>query len=422
MKNQNKRIVIIGGGFGGLNCALQLRNTKFEITLIDRTNYHLFQPLLYQVASSALSPGDIATPIRAVLKKNSNIRTVLGQAISIDIKKKIVKLSDKTNVEYDYLVIATGSRHHYFGHEEWEKYAPGLKTIHDALSIREKILMSFEKAEVEYNSSVQMQYLTFVVVGGGPTGVELAGAIAEIATKTLAKNFRRIDSKKSRIILVEGSDRVLPTFTPRLSLRAKRSLERRGVEIRLNAMVGKIDATGVTIGKEKVVTSNIIWAAGNTTNPLVKDLQGEFDSIGRIKVEKNLSLRSNPEIFVIGDAAHCLHKSNPLPGIAPVALQQGRFVGKLLRGGDLKSKEFRYFDKGIMATIGKSYAVVKVGKLEISGLFAWLVWIFVHIAYLIGFRNRVIVLTEWFWNYITGQRGDRLIINMGKELPQPLKK
>ena len=410
-----KKVVIIGGGFGGLNAAKLLDYPEIELTVIDRTNHHLFQPLLYQVASSALSPGDIATPIRAILKSQKNTTVILGDVSSISKEKKYIELSDSTRYDYDYLVVATGSRHHYFGQNQWESYAPGLKTIKDALRIRERILLSFEQAETLTHLEHQKSLMTFVVVGGGPTGVELAGAIKEIASKTMMSNFRNIDPGQARVILVEGGDRLLMAFPPALSARAKSFLEGLGVEVRLSAMVTEVSEVGVKLGDVQIETPNIIWAAGNRTGAVLKTLELEQDKIGRIFTSPDLSIPGFSNVFIIGDAAHLKGKDDqPLPGIAPVAIQQGKYVAKLILRevrGKPRGEKFQYFDKGIMATIGKARAVVQTGNLQFSGLFAWLVWIFVHVMYLIGFRNRFVVITEWMWNYITGQRAARLITN-----------
>lgn len=405
-----KKVVIIGGGFGGLSAAKALKNADVEITLIDKTNHHLFQPLLYQVATAALSPGDIAAPIREILRKQKNVRVIMGEVINIDAEKKKVILQDD-QFDYDYLIVAIGSRHSYFGKNEWEKYAPGLKTIADALSIRERILLSFEKAERAHNEKEIQKFLTFVVIGGGPTGVELAGAIAEIAKKTMLKDFRKIDPSKTKIILVEALDRILSNYDSDLSEKGRVALEELGVNVRLNTKVTEINENGAQLDGEFIETSNVIWAAGNTIPSLIKTLNAETDRAGRVLVENDCSIKNHPEIFVIGDAALVIQDGKPLPGVAPVAIQQGKYVAKII-SEDLpeeKRKQFRYFDKGNLATIGRAKAVLQIGKLKASGFAVWLAWAFIHIMYLIGFRNRYKTMAEWIWYYITYRHGIRLI-------------
>ncbi len=411
-----KKIVIIGGGFGGLNAAKELKGLDVEITLIDKTNHHLFQPLLYQVATAALSPGDIAFPIRAILKKQNNVKVILGEVTNIEREAKKVFLQDDY-YEYDYLIIAIGSRHSYFGNSEWEKNAPGLKTISDALRIRERILLSFEKAERYAERQSVDKYLTFVIVGGGPTGVELAGAIAEISKKTMLKNFRKIDPTKTRILLVEATDRILSTYDKDLSVKAKAHLEELGVSVLTNKMVKKINQESVLVDDDLIETSNIIWAAGNEVSKILKNLDTEFDKTGRVIVNEFCSLKEDDTIFVIGDAAKYNYKNGSLPGIAPVALQQGKYVGKLIEQiikGEKKLKPFNYFDKGSMATIGRAKAILQVGKFKLSGFLAWLAWSLVHIFFLITFRNKYKVMSEWIWYYISLRNGIRLITNRTK--------
>ena len=411
---QRPKVVIIGGGFGGLNAAKSLKHADVDILLIDKTNYHLFQPLLYQVATAALSPGDIATPIRGVLRKQKNATVIMGEVVSIDKENKKVKLALGEEFEFDYLIIAAGSRHSYFGNEQWEKSAPGLKTIHDALKIRERVLLSFERAERFYDEMDVDQYLKFVIVGGGPTGVEIAGAIAEISKKTMLKDFRRIDTAKTEIILVEAGDRVLSSFGEDLSERAEKELTSLGVTIKLNDRVREITSDGVHLDDEFIKTPNVIWAAGNVAAPLLESLDTELDKNGRVMVEPDCSVKDNPNIFVIGDAAHNIdHKDKPLPGIAPVAIQQGKYVAKLIKNKTevLHRKPFRYFDKGTMATIGRAKAIGRISRLKFSGFPAWLLWSFVHIMYLIDFRNRYMVMTEWMWYYISDKKEIRLITN-----------
>ncbi len=407
------KVVIIGGGFGGFNTAKSLKHANVEITLIDKTNHHLFQPLLYQVATAALSPGDIAVPIRAELKKQDNCTVIMGEVTNINREEKKVYLSDQS-FDYDYLVIATGTRHSYFGNDQWEKYAPGLKTISDALKIRENILTSLELAEKYADQSDINKYLTFVIVGGGPTGVEMAGAIAEIAKETLVDDFKRIKLKKSRIILVEGADRVLNGFDNSLSSKAKKELESLGVEILLNKFVSDVSEDGVTVGDEFIKTENIIWAAGNAALPLTKKLNTELDRAGKVKVENDCSLPNDENVFVIGDAALFISDENkPLPGVAPVAIQQAKYIAGVIRKNLPRGsrKSFRYFNKGNLATIGRAKAVMELGSIKISGLFAWLVWSLVHIAFLINFRKRYKVMAEWIYYYLSSSHGIRLIWN-----------
>ncbi len=407
----NKKVVIIGGGFGGLTAAKALKNANVEITLIDKTNHHLFQPLLYQVATAALSPGDIAAPIRGVLHKQKNVTVIMREVTAIDVENKKIFMVD-VSIEYDYLIVAIGSRHSYFGKNNWETFAPGLKTLNDAITIRDRILLSFEKAEICSDGNEIEKYTTFVVVGGGPTGVEIAGAIAEISKRTLRKEFRNIDPAKTKIILVEAQDRILSIYDPALSQKAKRSLEKLGVEVRLNTKVENIDESGVKLNSDFIETSNVIWAAGNEIPRLIKSLNTRFDRAGRVMVEKDCSIEGHPEIFVIGDAALMLHENKPLPGIAPVAIQQGKYIAKLILRNIQPSerKPFKYFDKGNLATIGRAKAIMQIGKIKVSGFIAWFAWVFIHILYLIGFRNRYKVLAEWMWYYITYRHGIRLII------------
>ncbi|MBP9842097.1 MAG: NAD(P)/FAD-dependent oxidoreductase [Simkaniaceae bacterium] len=406
------KVVIIGGGFGGLNVARSLKKSKHDILLLDKKNHHLFQPLLYQVASAALSPADIATPLREILRDQSNTTVMMGDVIKIDKSAKQIYLKSSYIIPYDYLVVAVGARHSYFGHNEWEPLAPGLKTIMDALRIREKILMSFEKAERIDSSMESAKYLNFVIIGGGPTGVEMAGSIAEIANKTMFRNFRRINPSKSKIYLIEGSPRLLPPYPEALSYRAQRDLEKMGVRVMTGKVVTKITEDGVYIGEEFIEAKNVIWAAGNEASPLLKTLEVPLDRQGRVLVNQDLTVPDHPEIFVIGDAACAIGKNDkPLPGIAPVAIQQGRYVANII-ANDLPQnmrKPFKYFDKGSLATIGKNKAVCVLGKLQFGGFFAWLVWGFIHVAYLVAYRSRIGVLTEWVFHYMTGMRGARLI-------------
>ena len=417
------RVVIIGGGFGGLQAAKALgRARKMDIFLIDKTNHHLFQPLLYQVASAALSPADVATPLREILRPQENTTVMMGEVASIDKEKKIITLGNGETTNYDYLIIAVGARHSYFGNDQWESIAPGLKTVADALKIREQVLISFEKAERTDSISEAAKYLNFIIIGAGPTGVEMAGAIAEIAHKTMFKNFRRINPEKSKIYLIEGAQRVLPPYPATLSFRAKRDLEKLGVKVLLNTRVTDVTSEGVQTDNGFIEGRNIIWAAGNQASPLLQTLDTPLDRAGRALVEKDLSIPDHPEIFVIGDAAAVKDKKdNLLPGIAPVAIQQGRYVAKQIRKETPKEKRkpFRYFDKGSLATIGTCKAVGYMGKFRLKGLFAWLAWAGLHVAYLIGYRNRFSVMLQWFFHYLTGLRGARLINrSIEEELPK----
>ncbi len=406
------KVIVIGGGFGGINVVKKLARSSCEILLIDKKNHHLFQPLLYQVASAALSPADIATPLREIFRNQKNASVIMGNVVSIDKKKKTVHLANGDVHQYDYLVVAVGARHSYFGHDEWEDVAPGLKTITDALSIRERILTSFEKAERQDSISEAQKYLNFVIIGAGPTGVEMAGSIAEIAHKTMFKNFRKINPSKSKIYLIEGAERVLPPYPPSLSKKAQKDLERMGVKVLTHSIVTHVSPEGVQIGDTTIEAKNIIWAAGNQASPLLKTLDVETDRAGRVIVERDLSIPSYPHIFVIGDAAHSKNKEGaPLPGVAPVAIQMAKYVGKVIKGQikPQKRKPFVYFDKGSLATIGTNKAVGFFGKIRFSGLLAWLAWGFIHVVYLVGFRSRFTILLNWVFHYMTGMRGARLI-------------
>lgn len=407
---QRERVVIIGGGFGGLNSAKKFQNTNFEVILVDKTNHHLFQPLLYQVATAALSPSNIARPIRSILKDSENIEVILDEVISIDKDEKNISLRNNEKISFDYLVVATGAKHSYFGKDHWEEFAPGLKTLTDALTIREKILWSFEEAE-RIEATEKEKYLNFVVIGGGPTGVEMAGAIAETA-KSMKGEFKNINPSKSKIFLIEGMERLLGMFEPSLSEYTKQTLENMGVTVLLKSMVTDINEEGVKIGEMFIPTTNIIWAAGNTASPLLKTLNTELDRTGRVIVESDLSIQGYPNIFVIGDASHAKDiNGKPLPGLAPVAIQQGQYITDIIISRKAKDQRppFRYFDKGSMATIGKAKAVAQTGNLKFKGLLAWLMWILVHVLFLIGFRNKIAAILEWVWFYITDQRSARLI-------------
>ena len=404
------RVVIIGAGFGGLSAAKQLAQAPLNVTIVDRHNYHLFQPLLYQVATAGLSPGDIASPIRGILRRQKNAKVILAKVSGIDTRRSEV-LAEGRRIPYDYLVVATGAEHAYFGHD-WSSYAPGLKTIDDATYLRRRILLAFERAESEPDADERRRLLNFVVVGGGPTGVEMAGAIAELAKRALAADFRSIDPSSARIILIEAGTRLLAAFSPSLSETARRSLEQLGVEVRLGARVTDCDCSGVCLDSERLQTRTIVWAAGVKASPVAEWLGAESDRAGRLKVRTDLSVPSHPNIFVIGDAAAVTGPDGkPLPGVAPVAKQQGAYVANLLaartRGRTLPP--FRYRDLGSMATIGRKRAVAQIGAFKVSGLVAWLLWSLAHIYFLIGFRNRLAVVMNWCWNYVTYQRGTRLI-------------
>jgi NADH dehydrogenase len=415
------RIVIVGGGFGGLQAAKALRREQARITLIDRSNYHLFQPLLYQVATAGLSPADIASPIRGILKHQKNTEVMLGEVIGVDPQNKSVLLRDRT-VPYDYLILATGARHSYFGKEDWEKYAPGLKSIDDATRIRRKILLAFEAAELETDKRRQSELLTFILVGGGPTGVELAGSIAELAHSALKNDFRHIDSRSARILLLEAGPRILSAFPEDLSKKAYTSLVKLGVDVRTGARVESVDSDGVVVSGERIRSQSVIWSAGVQASPIARWLPVKTDRAGRVFVSQDLSIPGHPEIFVVGDAALVKDTDDkPLPGVAPVAMQEGRFVGAVIAArlkGKTEMESFRYKDKGNLATIGRSSAIAEIRGLKLSGFIAWITWLFVHLFFLIGFRNRLLVMFQWTWAYITFQRGARLI-TLGEKQNNP---
>ena len=409
------RVVIVGGGFGGLYAARALAKAPVAVTLVDRTNHHVFQPLLYQVATASLSPSQIAYPIRGVLRRQRNTRVLLAEAVAVDTARRVVALADGA-LPYDYLVLAAGARHSYFGHPEWEARAPGLKTLDDALRIRERILLAFERAEREPDAGRRRALLTFVVVGGGPTGVELAGAIGEIACRVMARDFRAIDTRDTRTILVEAGSRILPAFPEPLAERAERSLERLCVEVRTDAAVTRVEDGAVWLGTERVASDTVLWAAGVAPSPLARTLGVPLDRAGRVVVGPDLTIPGHPEVFVVGDAAACAGPGGkPLPGLAPVAIQQGEYAAAAIAGAASGAPRapFRYRDKGTMATIGRNAAVVDLGRLRISGYPAWLMWCFIHILWLIGFRNRFLVMVEWAWAYVRFERSARLIVRDG---------
>lgn len=402
------KVIIIGGGFGGINAARKLADADVELTVIDRTNHHLFQPLLYQVATAALSPGNIAIPIREILRKQKNATVIMGDVCAIDIESRTITMNHGETMSYDYLIVATGSRHSYFGNEQWEEFAPGLKCLDDAITIRENILLTFERAERSEDPKKIASELRFVIVGGGPTGVEMAGSVAEIAHKTLFHNFRHISPEHSEILVIEGSDRLLHGFPEELSKKALEDLKEMGVKVRTRTHVTNITEEGVYINEEFIPTSNVIWAAGNQASPLLKTLNVEQDRAGRVIVNEDMSIPEHSNVFVIGDAASAKDKEgNPLPGVASVAIQQGKYVANVIKTG--KRTPFEYKDKGVMATIGTSKAVAAIGKYCFTGFLAWLAWCFIHILYLISFPNRLIVATQWAIMYLGGARHVRLI-------------
>jgi NADH dehydrogenase FAD-containing subunit len=406
------RVVVVGAGFGGLSAARGLARAPVDVMVIDRHNYHLFQPLLYQVATAALSPADIAAPIRGILRRQRNASVLLGRVSGIDTAARQVILDDR-RVAYDYLILATGARHAYFGNDEWEAFAPGLKKIDDATDIRRRILLAFEHAETALDPVERRRLLTLAVIGGGPTGVEMAGAIAELAKMALAEDFRAIDPRQARILLVEAGSRVLPAFPEKLSAIARRDLERLGVEVRTGAAVTGCDAEGITVGAERIASGCVIWAAGVAASPAAKWLGVEADRAGRVKVDATLAVPGIDGVFVIGDTAEVAGvDGKPLPGVAPVAQQQGEYVARLIAArsrGKSPPAPFRYRNLGNLATIGRKAAVADFGWIRLSGRLAWLLWGSVHILFLIGFRNRLAVLLDWLWAYVTFQRGARLI-------------
>ncbi len=423
------RVVIVGGGFGGLAAARRLGRSETDVTLIDRRNIHVFQPLLYQVATGGLSPGDISSPLRGVLRRDRNIRVWLGEATGLDAGARLLRLADET-VPYDTLVVCVGAENHYFGHDDWARHAPSLKTLEDAVHIRRRVLLAFERAERVSDRVARDAYLTFVVVGAGPTGVELAGAFAELARDTLRHDFRSIDPRAARIVLVEGADRTLPQFPEELSARCLRHLERMGVEVRLTNTVSGIDADGVDLltdrGPERLESKTVLWAAGVRAPALTRAIAtatgAALDRQGRVVVAPDLSVPGHPEIFVIGDLAHVDDAGHALPGTAPVAIQQGRYVARAIRAR-LKGAAvppFRYRNKGQLATIGRAAAVADFGKhLRFSGYPAWVLWLFIHLMYLVEFQNRVLVLIQWAWHYVTRNRGARIITEIDDGLSRP---
>jgi NADH dehydrogenase len=426
MTHQLPNVVIVGGGFAGLAAAKALRKTPAKVILIDRTNHHLFQPLLYQVATSVLTPGQIATPIRNILRNQKNTTVIMGEVTGVDKDRNCVISSDADRqnvpIAYDYLILATGASHSYFGHHEFAEYAPGLKSLADAEAARNKILQAFELAEAEEDPSRHRDLLTFILVGAGPTGVEMAGALAIFVRNTLKSDFRRIDPASARIVLVDTAH-VLGTFSENLSKAAKQRLEKLGVEVRLGHSVDVIDAEGVVIAGERVASKTVIWTAGVAPSPAVKWLNAETDRAGRVRIQKDLTVPGHREIFVVGDTASLDQNGKPLPGVAQVAMQQGRYAGRLIHNrivGNPPPSPFNYFDKGSMAVVGKGFAVLQSGKVRMSGFVAWLAWAAVHLQFLATSSLRLSVFLQWVWTYVTGQRGDRLIVSQhGSEVTKP---
>jgi NADH:ubiquinone reductase (H+-translocating) len=406
-------IVIVGGGFGGLQVARELGKQPVQVTIIDHNNFHLFQPMLYQVATAGLSPSDISNPIRAILEKQENTGTLMAEVTGIDVDAHQVLMGDQQALHYDYLILATGATSNYFGHQEWQQLAPGLKTINDALAVRRTVLSAFEAAEREPDEQKRRALLTFVLVGGGPTGVELAGAIAELAHRSLAGDFRHIDPSMTRIVLVQGPKRILPSFPESLAQQASKKLKQSGVEIKTGEHVKAVRKDGVMIGDEHLATENVIWTAGVKASPAGKWLQAEVDHEGRVKVQLDLTVPGHPNIFVIGDTALVKQNGKHLPGLAPVAIQEGKYVASAIADrltGKDHQQPFHYFDKGTLATVGRGFGIVDIGPIRFTGLFAWLTWLFVHIFFLIGLRSRIFVFLQYAWTYITFQRSTRIIL------------
>ncbi|MEP7174980.1 MAG: NAD(P)/FAD-dependent oxidoreductase [Gemmatimonadales bacterium] len=405
-------VLILGGGFAGLYAAKNLREAPVRVTVVDRRNHHLFQPMLYQVATAGLNPSDIASPIRSILRTSDNTEVLLAEVAAVDVAAREVRFTDDTVQSYDYLVVATGARHSYFGHDEWEALAPGLKSLEDALEIRRRVLLAFERAERETDAVRRHAYLTFVVVGGGPTGVEMAGAVAEIRRYALKRDFRHIDPAEATVMLLEGGPRLLPSYPQSLSDDAKQKLRRLGVEVRTETLVTDIRQGSVSAAGWTIPSQTVIWAAGNTASPVLQSLGTPLDQMGRAVVEPDCTIPGHPEVFVLGDAAVFEYQdSGPLPGICPVAIQMGQYTARTIQG-DLAGRPrraFSYWDKGQLAVIGRGQAVADIWKLHFGGFLAWLIWIFVHVFFLIGFRNRVLVLLQWAWSYATYSRGARLI-------------
>lgn len=427
------RVVIVGGGFGGLQAALHLGESPAHVTMIDRNNHHLFQPLLYQVATATLSPGEISAPIRHILSRQKNTDVFMAEVTGVDTEQQRVLVHDQSMhdhvIPYDYLIIATGTHENYFGHENWHTIAPGLKTIEDARAIRQKMLLAFEQAELEKDPERIRALLTFVIVGAGPTGVELAGDMAEVAHRVLKEEFRHINPAMTRIVLIEAGPRILATFPPGLARRAHQKLSKLHVEIYAGQAVTDVDEQGVMIGEKRILAANVFWTAGVMATPVARWLDAEADRVGRVKVQKDLSVPSHPNIFVIGDVALCLNRGRPLPGIAPVAMQQGRYIARLITSGMSNPQTqrsfpaFRYKDKGHLATVGRGFSIIQMGPLRASGFIAWLLWLTIHIFYLITFENRLLVMLQWAWAYLAVQRRVRLItVTNAPAIPASTKK
>lgn len=420
------RVVIVGAGFGGLQAARALRGAPVRVTVIDRNNYHTFQPLLYHVATAGLSPADITAPIRGVLRHQRNAEVLLAEVTGVDVDSRRVRVHERASrqdreVAYDYLILATGASESYFGHDEWRQFAPGLKSIEDATALRRKILLAFEAAEELWDSDRETAraLLTFVVVGGGPTGVELAGTIAEVAYKTLAKDFRHLDPASARVILIEGMPHLLGAFPESLAASARRKLERLGVRVMTGERVEQVDSEGVIVAGERLAAKTVIWAAGVQASPAGRWVGAETDRAGRVLVEPDLTLPDHPEVFVIGDTATIRGQTPPVPSVAPVAMQQGRYAGQVIRErlAGRPHQPFHYFDKGTLATVGRSFAIADIHGIKLTGFIAWVTWMVVHIFFLIGFRNRVLVMFQWAWAYLTYQRGARLITSIDDRTP-----
>jgi NADH dehydrogenase len=428
-KQQLPRVLIVGGGFAGLAAAKALANVPVDVTVIDRRNHHVFQPLLYQVATASLSPAEICSPIRTILRGQKNCQVVMAQIDAVDVANRRL-IVQGGYAEYDYLILAAGATHSYFGHDEWSAIAPGLKSIEDATDMRRRILLAFESAEYEGSDEARRAALTFGIVGAGPTGVELAGAIKEIAGQTLPKDYKHIDTRTTRVVLFEGADRVLPPFPPELSARAHRDLERMGVEVRLKSVVTNITPRGVYVGEEFIPVRNVFWAAGVRANPLGQTLGVPLDRAGRVVVGPDLTIPGHPEVFIAGDlaAAKSADTEQPVPGVAQAGIQMGHYAGRTIaddvtgRSESTRRKAFNYRDKGSMAVIGKAKAVAHIGRFKLGGFLAWLIWGGIHIAFLIGFRNRLLVLLSWFWNWLLNARDARLITGAARleiEIPRP---
>jgi NADH dehydrogenase len=416
---EQPHVVIVGGGFAGLYMAKGLRRAPVRVTLIDRRNHHLFQPMLYQVATAALNPSDIASPIRSILRRQRNVDVLLGDVDRVDVAGRRVHLADGASIQYDYCAVATGARHSYFGHAAWEAFAPGLKSVEDALEIRRRIFLAFERAEREPDAMKRQQLLTFVIIGGGPTGVEVAGALAEIRKFALARDFRHIDPREATVVLLEGGPRILAAYPPTLSHRAKVDLRALGVDVRENTFVTAVHADSVEAGGWRIPTITVVWAAGNEASPLLKSLGATLDGQGRVKVAADCSLPGHPEVLVLGDAAALDH----VPAVCPAAIQMGQYAARAIRDSvaGRQRSPFHYWNKGELAVIGRGDAVANLPGIRFGGFVAWLIWIFLHIAYLIGFRNRVLVLIQWAWSYVTYARGARLITGeVGHGTPVPM--